>query len=860
MKARTFLAVVFIGLIWTSLGKADDGTWVRIGTPANLTKFSDISVCYQNNQRQIFAAESSGVSHIWQSTDDGLNWLSPIYPVSGHYYKQIIMDPTLGQNGWALVPGNSYTDQESGPYKTTDLGQHWNLQEEGLENAKWVKCLAVNINSENLNVAYVGCEANPAYNVKILKTTNGTVWNASDVGLPTELGGVRDISLCEGYPNHLYCAYIAGPGGSQSGLYYSSDSGQLWQLKLFDGDAYPFKVAVSPTDPNVVYVVEHFPNYGRIYMTTDGGTSWTYLQNSSPGAKVSQIKFTRQGTNQRVYVAFSSSIDGQFQNHPWAMETGVDDQPTYLPSAGKIPGNRCAFSVGVDPVNPDHVFVGCQRMLYGSSDGGDSFTEMPGINPLPVPRLAVDLPVMFVQSDNMTFSCEDGEQDFVSEPVDTFSAGAVVRDWGSDKWILGIRHDVGQIGGNGSLFYYPFDFDGIGPLLPGWKQIDSWDGTAINCVATDPTNDYIYVGGNGPGMEVGRFYYGTIEGGFQFSNPPEGFTTVIPLAIDVRPGRYTVIVGGLDFCVGRSPDHGQTWEQIGHWLQCLVLSLQYCPYQPKIALAGTEYLGVYKCSNMDAVNIRPNWPIWSQSLYGITQGHNPALKFHPSDNSIVYVSVDLWWEEEVGQTFLSADTARSWIRMDNGLGDLIIHEFAADIDYPDTCYVATDDGVYKLKNPVKSGALVESEIWGPGTIVVNGDVIIPAGVTLTIEPGTTVKFVYNFDKFGSGSSSVKSEILVYGTLNANGETGNEIVFQSSRHELDPNGNDWYGIYAGVGSNITMNNCIVREADYGIFGYKVGDLTVQKCLFDHIGSTGIYLSLYQYSNPPQESLHLKVLQG
>ena len=107
MKTTMFLALVFWALsMWPSLGRADDGIWIRTGAPTYLTKFNDINACYQDGIRHIFAAESSATSAIWHSTTNGANWLAPINAIGNHYYKQIIMEPDAGQNGWALVPGN----------------------------------------------------------------------------------------------------------------------------------------------------------------------------------------------------------------------------------------------------------------------------------------------------------------------------------------------------------------------------------------------------------------------------------------------------------------------------------------------------------------------------------------------------------------------------------------------------------------------------------------------------------------------------------------------------------------------------------------------------------------------------------
>src|SRR5262245_28831117 len=68
---------------------------------------------------------------------------------------------------------------------------------------------------------------------------------------------------------------------------------------------------------------------------------------------------------------------------------------------------------------------------------------------------------------------------------------------------------------------------------------------------------------------------------------------------------------------------------------------------------------------------------------------------------------------------------------------------------------------------------------GP-TYFVYGDVTVPYGVTLTIEPGVTLEFADRSDFFASGSYPDKAELIVDGTLIAQGLDDNRINLRSSR--------------------------------------------------------------------------------
>ncbi len=69
-----------------------------------------------------------------------------------------------------------------------------------------------------------------------------------------------------------------------------------------------------------------------------------------------------------------------------------------------------------------------------------------------------------------------------------------------------------------------------------------------------------------------------------------------------------------------------------------------------------------------------------------------------------------------------------------------------------------------------SGTLAIDETWS-GDILLTGDITIPEGITLTIDPGTRVLFPAGSDDTASGNDTALTEILVSGSLVANGTDG-----------------------------------------------------------------------------------------
>jgi len=140
-----------------------------------------------------------------------------------------------------------------------------------------------------------------------------------------------------------------------------------------------------------------------------------------------------------------------------------------------------------------------------------------------------------------------------------------------------------------------------------------------------------------------------------------------------------------------------------------------------------------------------------------------------------------------------------------------------------------------------------SDVWS-GIVSIAGDVVVPADITLKIEPGTVVRFISNFDAAASGNDPAKAELIVYGQLELKGKPGEpSVIFQSDAYK--PMHGDWGGITfmskntASKGSEpkgiITrdMKNCIVRHAVCGIFIDENQKLELKQCKLEQ-NTTGL----------------------
>ncbi|MFC1656631.1 hypothetical protein ACFL14_01530 [Patescibacteria group bacterium] len=133
---------------------------------------------------------------------------------------------------------------------------------------------------------------------------------------------------------------------------------------------------------------------------------------------------------------------------------------------------------------------------------------------------------------------------------------------------------------------------------------------------------------------------------------------------------------------------------------------------------------------------------------------------------------------------------------------------------------------------VKCDALHFNDTW-EGEIYVDCNLVIPKGVTLTIKPGTVVKFRYDRDykTFHRGGLYVDG-----GTVKAIGEADKQIWFTSAAKE--PINGDWNGININNSSDSEFKYVIVEYGEMGIeqFDSKV---PVTKSIIRWSNAEGLY---------------------
>jgi photosystem II stability/assembly factor-like uncharacterized protein len=274
---------------------------------------------------------------IYKSTNGGTSWTAVFDSQSSLYIGSIAIDPNntniiYAGTGDPAIPFTVFVGD--GIYKSTDGGNTWtNI---GLANSKIISKIIVSPN--NSNEIYVSANGNPIIadnNRGVYKSTNGGLtW--SQVLFINNQTGVSDIVMNPNNNNEVY--------------------------------------ATSYTCIRNATVNIRYSNAARVYKTINGGASWNILLNGLPNTKINRysICMSKQNTN-KLYVAVS---DSTYNMAGVYVTTNGGTSFTNMGNNG-ISGNYGGFGwyfseIEVSPTNDNDVYIGGIE-LYKSTDGGSSW-------------------------------------------------------------------------------------------------------------------------------------------------------------------------------------------------------------------------------------------------------------------------------------------------------------------------------------------------------------------------------------------------------------------------------------------------------------------------------------------------------
>ena len=219
---------------------------------------------------------------VYRSSDAGATWRFVGLPEAGQI-GAVLVHPDDPDLAYVAALGHPFgPNPDRGVYRTTDGGRTWTHLLYVSDSTGAIDLEFAPDDPRQIYAATWRGERKPwtiisgAHEGGVYRSTDGgDTWAKLGGGLPTGLIGKSDLAVSPADPDRLYVLIEAAPGG---GLYRSDDRGTSFRLVsdergLLDRPFYYTNVDADPTDAEVVYV-----NSTRFYKSTDGGASFTRIQ------------------------------------------------------------------------------------------------------------------------------------------------------------------------------------------------------------------------------------------------------------------------------------------------------------------------------------------------------------------------------------------------------------------------------------------------------------------------------------------------------------------------------------------------------------------------------------------------------
>lgn len=382
--------------------ETDDGgkQWRALSARMSGKMIFSLHVLKVAQQERMYAATSSG---LYVSTDRGNSW------------SQLANDQQ-NQSVWSFASNSTRPEVMlvgtlgDAVYRSANGGVTWSSQK-GAFRQQLVYSLAY-----DGRTVYAGCAGSG-----VVKASAANVSNQRDNGLTKPV--VKCLVASSKQPGLLYAGGEEQFMGGRGGVFKSIDSAKTWtEVSKGSFEARVFSLALDPNDIESVYAGA---DAGRLYVTHDGGKSWSEVGHNilaSIGTEISQYQQTIHSrpinaiaidprSSKSIYVATDSGIfktlDGGFR---WQdISEGMPDRrvrtmiqdplrPDYLyagtgdlGSGGALFRTRDAgrtwqsvmrgewiLSLALDPADPDCVYAGSENGTYMSQDAGATFHLLSG--------------------------------------------------------------------------------------------------------------------------------------------------------------------------------------------------------------------------------------------------------------------------------------------------------------------------------------------------------------------------------------------------------------------------------------------------------------------------------------------------
>ena len=198
---------------------------------------------------------------LFKTTDAGTSWT----PLTDHLPHEVFISKILPSN-----PNTIFIGTDSGVLKSADAGVTWN--DSGLSTGK-INALLIKPDNENI----------------ILAGSSSGIHRSIDGGVTfTQVQSAFKTEELRVHPTNANIMYAGTNGtGSTSQFFRSTDGGATWTENTTFGLGGFKKIAVTPAEPDYVYVINSRDHLGEdsfegVYLSTDSGVTFTKKSGGTP--------------------------------------------------------------------------------------------------------------------------------------------------------------------------------------------------------------------------------------------------------------------------------------------------------------------------------------------------------------------------------------------------------------------------------------------------------------------------------------------------------------------------------------------------------------------------------------------------
>ena len=226
----------------------------------------------------------------------------------------------------------------------------------------------------------------------VWKTTNsGTTWKSIFDGQSTYSTGC--ITIDPHNPHRIWLGTGENVGGRHvawgDGIYLSEDDGNTWKNMGLTGTQHLSKIIVHPDDPQTLWVAAQGPLWNKggergLYMTTDGGATWTRTLGDDEWTGVTDIAIDPRDPSVLYAAAWQRhrTVAAYMGGGPKSgIHKSTDGGKTWSKLSNGLPsGNMGKIGIAISPQKPDIIYAAIELDrtkggVYKSTDRGASWSK-----------------------------------------------------------------------------------------------------------------------------------------------------------------------------------------------------------------------------------------------------------------------------------------------------------------------------------------------------------------------------------------------------------------------------------------------------------------------------------------------------